>query len=145
MKKLIFSLVAPFIFIAIVSISELLRTLSRVVAIRTSQVKQSINYAIYIYFWFILCDEYFMLSLKACYKFASLLVCNHAKSSLCYSHADGKHEYCNDFDLRKPLERHFLSSQHIDCVSIQETQDLAALRNRCATFLTQFPRYFHIL
>lgn len=82
-----------------------------------------------------------MLSLKIWYKFASLLVCNHAKSSLCYSHADGKHEYCNDFDLRKPLERHFLSSQHIDCVSIQETQDLAALRNRCATFLTQFPRY----
>ncbi|XP_062156186.1 elongator complex protein 4 isoform X1 [Alnus glutinosa] len=56
------------------------------------------------------------------------------------SNKDGKHEYCNDFDLRKPLERHFLNSHHIDCVSIQETQDLAALRNRCATFLTQFPR-----
>ncbi|KAG7969676.1 hypothetical protein I3843_07G043600 [Carya illinoinensis] len=52
----------------------------------------------------------------------------------------GKHEYCNDFDLRKPLERHFLSGQHIDCVSILHNSDLVALHDRCATFFTQFPR-----
>uniref|UniRef100_A0A2N9J394 Elongator complex protein 4 n=1 Tax=Fagus sylvatica TaxID=28930 RepID=A0A2N9J394_FAGSY len=56
------------------------------------------------------------------------------------SNRDVKHEYCHDFDLRKPLERHFLSGQHIDCVSILDTPTLAALRDRCATFLAQFPR-----
>ncbi|KAB1211057.1 Elongator complex protein 4 [Morella rubra] len=62
---------------------------------------------------------------------------NHLNSD---SNRDGKQEYCNDFDLRKPLERHFLSGQHIDCISIQDTPDLSTLRDRCATFLTQFPR-----
>ncbi|XVE99749.1 hypothetical protein REPUB_Repub03eG0227700 [Reevesia pubescens] len=53
---------------------------------------------------------------------------------------DGKHEYSNDFDLRKPLERHFLSGQRVDCFSIQDFPDLSALRDRCGTFLSQFPR-----
>ncbi|KAG2696106.1 hypothetical protein I3760_07G043300 [Carya illinoinensis] len=54
--------------------------------------------------------------------------------------SDGKLEYCNDFDLRKPLETHFLSGQHIDCVSILYNSDLVALRDPCATFFTQFSR-----
>ncbi|KAG6647023.1 hypothetical protein CIPAW_07G049700 [Carya illinoinensis] len=53
---------------------------------------------------------------------------------------DGKHQYCNDFDLRKPLERHFLSGQHIYCVSILHNSDLVALHDCCAIFFTQFPR-----
>ncbi|XVE69414.1 hypothetical protein DITRI_Ditri09bG0150400 [Diplodiscus trichospermus] len=53
---------------------------------------------------------------------------------------DGKHEYSKEFDLRKPLERHFLSGQRVDCFSIQGSPDLSALRDRCATFLSQFPR-----
>ncbi|KAG6621627.1 hypothetical protein I3842_Q015400 [Carya illinoinensis] len=57
-----------------------------------------------------------------------------------YKYFDGKHEYCNDFDLRKPLERHFLSGRHIDCVSILHNSDLVALRDHCATFFTQFSR-----
>ena len=57
--------------------------------------------------------------------------------------ADGKHEYSNEFDLRKPLERHFLNGQRVDCVSIQDSPDLSALGDRCATFLSQFPWYYH--
>lgn len=53
---------------------------------------------------------------------------------------DAKHEYCNDFDLRKPLERHFLSGQRIDCVSIQDSPNLVSLRERISSFLAQFPR-----
>ncbi|XP_059624109.1 elongator complex protein 4 [Cornus florida] len=54
---------------------------------------------------------------------------------------DGKPEYCNDFDLRKPLERHFLSGHHIDCISLQCSPSLATIRDRCSAFLTQLPRY----
>ncbi|KAK6227813.1 Elongator complex protein 4 - like 2 [Theobroma cacao] len=53
---------------------------------------------------------------------------------------DGKHEYSNEFDLRKPLERHFLSAQCVDCVSIQDSPNLSALQDRSATFLSQYPR-----
>ncbi|XP_044460765.1 elongator complex protein 4 isoform X2 [Mangifera indica] len=56
------------------------------------------------------------------------------------SHRDNKQVYCNEFDLRKPLERHYLSSQRADCVSIQDSTKLIALKDRCATFLAQFPR-----
>lgn len=56
------------------------------------------------------------------------------------SHRDTKHEYCNDFDLRKPLERHFLTAQNICCLSIQDPPNLAALRDCCAKFLAQFSR-----
>lgn len=52
---------------------------------------------------------------------------------------DGKVEFCNDFDLRKPLERHFLSGQHIDTFSLQSS-NLIAFRDRCSAFLAQFPR-----
>ncbi|XP_039055101.1 elongator complex protein 4-like [Hibiscus syriacus] len=53
---------------------------------------------------------------------------------------DGKHEYSNEFDLRKPLERHLIIGQRIDCVSIQDSSDLSTLQDRCATFLSQLPR-----
>nr|POE57386.1 elongator complex protein 4 [Quercus suber] len=53
---------------------------------------------------------------------------------------DVKHEYCHDFDLRKPLEKHFIFGQHIDCASILDSPNLAALRDRYATFLAQFSR-----
>lgn len=33
---------------------------------------------------------------------------------------DGNFEFCNDFDLRKPLEKHFLTGQHVDSFSLQE-------------------------
>ncbi|KAJ1415434.1 P-loop containing nucleoside triphosphate hydrolase [Sesbania bispinosa] len=52
----------------------------------------------------------------------------------------GQHEYCNDFDLRKPLDRQFFSGMNVDCVSIQESSNLAALQDRCAGFLAQFSR-----
>ncbi|XP_052196754.1 elongator complex protein 4 [Diospyros lotus] len=53
---------------------------------------------------------------------------------------DGKPEFCCDFDLRKPLERHFLSSNHIDCVSLQGSLNLATLKDHCSAFLAQFTR-----
>ncbi|KAG5237463.1 hypothetical protein OIU76_012236 [Salix suchowensis] len=55
-------------------------------------------------------------------------------------HKDSKQEFCNDFDLRKPLERHLYSGQRVDCVSIKDSPNPATLHDRCATFLAQFPR-----
>ncbi|KAI4354674.1 hypothetical protein L6164_003521 [Bauhinia variegata] len=52
----------------------------------------------------------------------------------------GKHDYSNDFDLRKPLERQFFSGLPIECVSIQDFTSLAPLQDLCAKFLAQFPR-----
>ncbi|XP_050209954.1 elongator complex protein 4 [Mercurialis annua] len=54
--------------------------------------------------------------------------------------SDSKQEFCNDFDLRKPLERHFFSTQRVDCVSVKDSPNLAALHDRCSKFLAQFPR-----
>lgn len=53
---------------------------------------------------------------------------------------DIKQDFCNDFDLRKPLERQMFSAQHIDCVSIQDTANLALLHERCSTFLSHLTR-----
>ncbi|KAM5548415.1 elongator complex protein 4 [Rosa sericea] len=53
---------------------------------------------------------------------------------------NGKHEFCNNFDLRKPLERQFLTGKRIDCASILDSPNLVTLYDRCATFLSQFPR-----
>lgn len=49
---------------------------------------------------------------------------------------DLNNEYCNNFDLRKPLERQYLGGKHVDCVS---TQDLNPdiIFQRCSTFLAQ--------
>ncbi|KAK1297603.1 Elongator complex protein 4 [Acorus calamus] len=53
---------------------------------------------------------------------------------------DIKQDFCSEFDLRKPLERHLLSGQSIDCLSLQDSPNLADLHDRCSTFLSGFPR-----
>ncbi|KAK4356326.1 hypothetical protein RND71_025297 [Anisodus tanguticus] len=52
----------------------------------------------------------------------------------------GKAEYCNDFDLRKPLERHFYSGQRVDCISLRDSPNLAPLLERCSTFSAQISK-----
>ncbi|XP_050367507.1 elongator complex protein 4-like isoform X2 [Argentina anserina] len=52
---------------------------------------------------------------------------------------NSKYEFCNNFDLRKPLERQFLTGNRIDCASILDSPNLATLQARCTTFLSQFP------
>lgn len=49
-------------------------------------------------------------------------------------------DYSNDFDMRKPLERQFLSGRPIDCVSLLDSSDLSIAQDHCATFLSKFPR-----
>ncbi|XP_075493061.1 elongator complex protein 4 [Primulina tabacum] len=53
---------------------------------------------------------------------------------------DGKSEYCSDFDLRKPLERHFFTGKRVDCVSLNDTSDLAAFIKHCSSFLSRIPQ-----
>ncbi|BAF20075.1 elongator complex protein 4 [Oryza sativa Japonica Group] len=55
-------------------------------------------------------------------------------------HRDNKQEFSNDFDLRKPLERHLLNAQNIECASTQEGDTLGVLQDRCSTFLSKLPR-----
>lgn len=57
------------------------------------------------------------------------------------SHKEGKHEFCSDFDLRKPLDRHFLVGKRIDCLSLQDSLNLSMFRDRCSSFLAQLPSY----
>lgn len=52
-------------------------------------------------------------------------------------HRDVKLEYCNDFDLRKPLDRHFLNGQRIECISLQDCSNMSTLLDRCSTFLSK--------
>jgi len=54
-------------------------------------------------------------------------------------------DYSNDFDMRKPLERQFLSGRPIDCVSLLDSSDLSIAQDHCATFLSKFPRLCGIL
>ncbi|GAU20970.1 hypothetical protein TSUD_201190 [Trifolium subterraneum] len=56
------------------------------------------------------------------------------------SNNGAQHDYCNDLDLRKPLDRHFYGGMNVDCVSIQDSPDLASLQDQCAKFLSQFSR-----
>ncbi|XP_010487235.1 PREDICTED: elongator complex protein 4-like [Camelina sativa] len=49
-------------------------------------------------------------------------------------------DYSNDFDMRKPLERQYLSGRPIDCVSLLDSADLSVAQDHCATFLSKFPR-----
>ncbi|XP_062229364.1 elongator complex protein 4 [Phragmites australis] len=55
-------------------------------------------------------------------------------------HKDNRQEFSHDFDLRKPLERHLLKGQHIECVSTQDTDTLSDMQDRCSTFLSKLPR-----
>ncbi|XP_054783197.1 elongator complex protein 4 isoform X2 [Prosopis cineraria] len=52
-----------------------------------------------------------------------------------------RHDYCNDFDLRKPLERQFFNSALVDCFSTKDLMNLTLLQDQCATFLAQFSRH----
>ncbi|KAG2545583.1 hypothetical protein PVAP13_9KG013323 [Panicum virgatum] len=54
-------------------------------------------------------------------------------------HKDNKQEFSNDFDLRKPLERHLLNGQNIECVSTQDADNLRELQDHCSTFLSKLP------
>ncbi|KNA08240.1 hypothetical protein SOVF_164170 [Spinacia oleracea] len=56
-----------------------------------------------------------------------------------YDIRDSKLEYCNNFDLRKPLERQHFGGKHIDCVSTQALT-LDVIHQRCSTFLAQSSR-----
>ncbi|XP_077252393.1 paxneb protein-like protein [Tasmannia lanceolata] len=56
------------------------------------------------------------------------------------AHRDTSQEYCYDFDLRKPLERHLLRAAHVDCISIQGSLSLSAFQDHCSTFFAQLPR-----
>ncbi|KAL6559113.1 hypothetical protein OROHE_006482 [Orobanche hederae] len=56
------------------------------------------------------------------------------------SRRDGNSEYCSDFDLRKPLKRHFFSGQHIDCMSLRNSAGLATFHERCSNFFSQIHR-----
>ncbi|KAK4280115.1 hypothetical protein QN277_011783 [Acacia crassicarpa] len=62
--------------------------------------------------------------------------------SLAHNSYRAKHDYCNDFDLRKPLERQFFNGAHVDCVSVKDLTNLTLLQDQCATFLAQFSRCF---
>ncbi|KAJ0971657.1 hypothetical protein J5N97_019616 [Dioscorea zingiberensis] len=53
---------------------------------------------------------------------------------------DCRQEFCNDFDLRKPLERQLLNAQHIDCISLLDSPKLGVLQDHCSTFLSKLPR-----
>lgn len=80
---------------------------------------------------------FYLVQNMSCWLMAGL---DFKRSLLCCC-PDGKHEFCNEFDLRKPLERQFLSGKRIDCFSIQDSPNLITLHDRCATFLSQVPRW----
>uniref|UniRef100_A0A7N0T584 Elongator complex protein 4 n=1 Tax=Kalanchoe fedtschenkoi TaxID=63787 RepID=A0A7N0T584_KALFE len=54
--------------------------------------------------------------------------------------ADIKHEYCNDFDLRKPLDKQFFGGRRVECVSVLDSSNLSSLVDRCAAFLSESAR-----
>ncbi|KVH89841.1 elongator complex protein 4 isoform X1 [Cynara cardunculus var. scolymus] len=54
---------------------------------------------------------------------------------------DGKVEYCNEFDLRKPIEKHLIMGNRVECISLLDCSSLAGFRNSCSKFLSQLPRY----
>ncbi|KAJ0719506.1 putative elongator complex protein [Helianthus annuus] len=54
---------------------------------------------------------------------------------------DGKVEYCNDFDLRKPIEKHLIAGNRVECVSLLDCSSLTGIRDSCSKFLSQLPRY----
>ncbi|KAL8226779.1 hypothetical protein R6Q57_016611 [Mikania cordata] len=54
---------------------------------------------------------------------------------------DGKVEYCNDFDLRKPIEKHLIAGNRVECVSLLDCSSLSGIRDSCSKFLSQIPRY----
>ncbi|KAM3297966.1 hypothetical protein ACQJBY_039763 [Aegilops geniculata] len=55
-------------------------------------------------------------------------------------HRDSKQEFSHDFDLRKPLERHLLNAQNIECLSTQDVDTLHDLQDRSSAFLSNYQR-----
>ncbi|CAN1219164.1 Elongator complex protein 4 [Linum perenne] len=55
-------------------------------------------------------------------------------------YADSKQDFSNEFDLRRPLERHFFTAHHVDCISTKGLPNLAALQEHCSSFLSKFHR-----
>ncbi|CAN1161744.1 Elongator complex protein 4 [Linum perenne] len=53
---------------------------------------------------------------------------------------DSKQDFSNEFDLRRPLERHFFTAHHVDCISTKGLPNLAALQEHCSSFLSKFHR-----
>ncbi|CAN0841236.1 Elongator complex protein 4 [Linum grandiflorum] len=53
---------------------------------------------------------------------------------------DSKQDFCNEFDLRRPLDRHFFTGNHVDCISTKDLPNIGALQERCSSFLSQFVR-----
>ncbi|GJX70080.1 elongator complex protein 4 isoform X1, partial [Tanacetum coccineum] len=58
-----------------------------------------------------------------------------------FEERDGKVEYCNDFDLKKPIEKYLIMENRVECVSLLDCPSLAGLRDSCSKFLSQLPRY----
>ncbi|CAN1219168.1 Elongator complex protein 4 [Linum perenne] len=56
------------------------------------------------------------------------------------SQRDSKQDFSNEFDLRRPLERHFFTAHHVDCISTKGLPNLAALQEHCSSFLSKFHR-----
>ncbi|AQL04710.1 Elongator complex protein 4 [Zea mays] len=86
-----------------------------------------------------------MISCTTLFKLSLLLLPHDApnRSSLHDSFsiiADNKQEFSNDFDLRKPLERHLLNGQNIECVSTQDADTLSSLQDCCSAFVSKLPR-----
>ncbi|CAL1387601.1 unnamed protein product [Linum trigynum] len=52
---------------------------------------------------------------------------------------DNKQYFSNEFDLWRPLDRHFYTTQHVDCISTQDLPNLAPLQECCTSFLSHFP------
>ncbi|PWA70714.1 Elongator complex protein 4 [Artemisia annua] len=65
----------------------------------------------------------------------------HGENKPHFEEQDGKAEYCNDFDLKKPIEKHLIMENRVECVSLLDCPSLAGLRDSCSKFLSQIPRY----
>lgn len=63
------------------------------------------------------------------------------ENKLHFEERDGKVEYCNDFDLKKPIEKHLIMENLVECVSLLDCPSLVGLRDSCSKFLSQLPRY----
>lgn len=57
------------------------------------------------------------------------------------SHTEERDEYCSDFDLRKPIEKHLIMGNRVECVSLLDCSSLAEVRESCSKFVSQLPRY----
>ncbi|KAH9314176.1 hypothetical protein KI387_022803, partial [Taxus chinensis] len=59
-------------------------------------------------------------------------------SSLSAGLAGTAYDFCSNFDLRKPMERSMLNASKVECISLQATSDLTAIKEKCSSFLSKF-------